>query len=82
MITGAHVLSKVKGADDLFDPGKFDLRFHPGVSKTLTTFEPSVLFFHYGVTDLTKQVLAAHTIDDEMNAKDLLLHGCETATLR
>ena len=32
MINGTHVLAKVKEADDLFDPDKFDLGFHPGVS--------------------------------------------------
>ena len=51
MITGAHVLAKVKEADNSLDPDKFDLGFHPGVSKTLTTFEPYVLLSHCSFTD-------------------------------
>jgi hypothetical protein len=58
MITGAHVLAKVKEAYNLFDPKKIDLRFHPGVSKTLTTFKPYVLLSQYGFTNPKKQPLS------------------------
>ena len=42
-ITAAHVLAKVKEADGSLDPDKFDLEFHPRVTKTLSTFVTSVL---------------------------------------
>ena len=53
-ITGAHVLAKVKEVDGLFDPDKFDLGFHPGGTKTLSTFVTSVLLSQYSFTDPTE----------------------------
>ena len=57
-INAAHVLAKVREADTSFNPDKFDLRFHPRVTKTLTTVVPSVLLSQYGFTDPTKMELS------------------------
>ena len=57
-ITASHVLAKVKEADGSIDPKKINLGFHPGVTKTLSTFVPSVLLSQYGFTNPMKQALS------------------------
>ena len=52
------MLAKVKEADGSFDLDKFDLGFHLGVTKALTTFEPPMLLLHYGFIDPKKQALS------------------------
>ena len=52
------MLAKVKEANKSFEPDKFDLGIHPGVTQTLTIFKPSVLLSQYGFINPTKMALS------------------------
>ena len=79
-ITAAHMLAKVREADKSFDPDKFNLGFHPAVTKTLTTFKPYVLLSHYGFTDPTKMELSLFGRKPRRHvAKLRCLHKCRVA---